>query len=90
MKSSLINKNNQQPLTPHEYDQLFQGLELMCQRIERLLSQGMLVAESSLDDERVSDSRGKIDDYREKIRREQDLIQRLKVQLRHKAEMNKK
>ena len=69
MKSS----NNNDPLTPDEFEKLLHALDVTCQNVVRLFNQGVVLAES-LDDERITGSRRKIDNYREQITREQKRI----------------
>ena len=69
MQSSLANE----PLTPEEFEKLLHALDVTCQNVQRLLNQGIIVAES-LDDERITQGRRKIDNYREQITREQRRI----------------
>lgn len=69
MKSS----NNNDPLTPDEFEKLLHALDVTCQNVVRLFNQGVVLAES-LDDERITAGRRRIDGYREKIAREQKRI----------------
>ena len=69
MKSS----NNNDPLTPDEFEKLLHALDVTCQNVVRLFNQGVVLAES-LDDERITQGRRKIDNYREQITREQRRI----------------
>lgn len=68
--------NDNDPLTPEELEKLFRAMELMCQNVQRLLNQGVLATES-IDDERITAARRKIDQYRDQIRKEQLRVKRI-------------
>ena len=72
MKSS----NNNDPLTPEEFEKLLHALDVTCQNVVRLFNQGVVLDES-LDDERITGSRRKIDSYRDQIRKEQARVKRI-------------
>lgn len=79
MQSSLANE----PLTPEEFEKLLHALDATCQNVLRLLNQGVLVAES-LDDERITAGKQKIDRYREQIRKEQARVKRIQSILKRR------
>lgn len=68
--------NNNDPLTPEEFEKLLHALDLTCRNVLRLLNQGIIVAES-LDDERITSSRRKMDRYRDQLRKEQLRVKRI-------------
>lgn len=72
MKSSPDND----PLTPEEFEKLLHALDVTCQNVVRLFNQGVVLAES-IDDERITGSRRKIDSYRDQIRKEQARVKRI-------------
>ena len=72
MKSSPDND----PLTPEEFEKLLHALDVTCQNVVRLFNQGVVLDES-LDDERITGSRRKIDSYRDQIRKEQARVKRI-------------
>ncbi|NBQ68891.1 MAG: hypothetical protein EBU46_08690 [Nitrosomonadaceae bacterium] len=67
--------NENDPLTPEEFEKLLYALDLTCQNVQRLLNQG-IVAES-LDDERITVCRRKMDRYRDQLRKEQLRVKRI-------------
>ena len=75
--------NDNDPLTPEEFEKLLQALDVTCQNVQRLLNQGVLATES-LDDERIAKGRSKIDGYKDKIRAEQARIKRIQTILRRR------
>lgn len=79
MKSSPDND----PLTPEELEKLLQCLDVTCQNLDRLFNQGVVLAES-LDDERITGSRRKIDSYRDQIRKEQARVKRIQSILKRR------
>lgn len=68
--------NENDPLTPEEFEKLLHALDLTCRNVLRLLNQGIIVAES-LDDERVTAGRKKMDRYRDQLRKEQLRVKRI-------------
>ena len=72
MQSSLANE----PLTPEEFEKLLHALDLTCRNVLRLLDQGIILAES-LDDERITSSRKKMDRFRDQLRKEQLRVKRI-------------
>ena len=72
MKSSLDND----PLTPEEFEKLLHALDLTCQNVQRLLNQGVVLVES-LDDERITVCKRKMDRYRDQLRKEQLRVKRI-------------
>lgn len=87
MKSSPDND----PLTPEEFEKLLHALDVTCQNVVRLFNQGVVLAES-LDDERITAGRRKIDRYREQIGREQARVKRIQsiVKRRKAAQTRRK
>jgi len=75
--------NSNGPLTQEEFEKLLRVLELTCQNVMRLFNQGVVLAES-LDDERITASRQKIDNYRDKIAQEQKRIKRIQFCLKRR------
>lgn len=88
MKSS---PDNAAPLTPEEFEKLLHALDLTCQNVARLFTQGVVLVES-LDDERITASRRKIDSYRERISREQKRIRWIQsiIKKRRTTQMRRK
>jgi|GEM_PF-5951471 len=83
------NDNDNDPLTPAEFEKLLHALDITCQNVQRLLNQGVLATES-LDDERIAIGRRKIDGYKDKIRVEQARIKRIQnILRRRKASRNR-
>lgn len=81
MQSSLANE----PLTPEEFEKLLHALDVTCQNLLRLLNQGVLATES-LDDERITVCRRKMDRYRDQLRKEQLRVKRIQsIAKRRKA-----
>lgn len=79
------NNNDNDPLTPEEFEKLLYALDLTCRNVLRLLNQGIIVAES-LDDERITAGRRKMDRYRELIRKESLRVKRIQsIAKRRKA-----
>jgi uncharacterized protein YfkK (UPF0435 family) len=70
----MLNEND--PLTPEEFEKLLHALDLTCRNVLRLLNQGIIVAES-LDDERITSSRKRMDRYRSQLRKEQLRVKRI-------------
>ena len=68
--------NDNDPLTPEEFEKLLHALDVTCQNVVRLFNQGVVLAEC-LDDERITGSRRKIDSYRDQIRKEQARVKRI-------------
>lgn len=68
--------NEDDPLTPEEFEKLLHALDLTCRNVLRLLNQGIIVAES-LDDERITAGRRKMDRYRDQLRKEQLRVKRI-------------
>jgi predicted P-loop ATPase/GTPase len=86
MKSSL---HDVDPLTTEEIESMVRVLDILCQNINRLLNQGLMVVES-FDDELITSSRRTIDRYRDGIRHEQKRIQRLQSILKRRRDMESK
>ncbi len=79
------NDNDNDPLTPEEFEKLLHALDLTCRNVLRLLNQGIIVAES-LDDERITAGRRRMDRYRELIRKESLRVKRIQsIAKRRKA-----
>lgn len=68
--------NENVPLTPEEFEKLLHALDLTCQNVQRLLNQGVVLVES-LDDERITACRLKMDRYRDQLRKEQLRVKRI-------------
>lgn len=86
-------KDSKDPLTSDEYAKLLKVLEYIATSvatsIDRLLTQGVMEMDESLDDERVATSQKKIESYRNAVRKEQERIRKLRDHLRHKKSLNK-
>lgn len=81
--------NDNDPLTPEEFEKLLHALDVTCQNVQRLLNQGVLATES-FDDERIIAGRRRIDGYKDKIRVEQARIKRIQnILRRRKASRNR-
>ena len=76
------NDNDNDPLTPEEFEKLLHALDLTCQNVQRLLNQGVLA--ESLDDDRIAGGRRKIDSYRDQIRKEQARVKRIQSILKRR------
>ena len=70
--------NENVPLTPEEFEKLLHALDLTCQNVQRLLNQGVVLVES-LDDERITACRLKINRYRDQIRKESLRVKRIQA-----------
>ena len=81
---------NNNPLTPDEFEKLLKTLELISTNIQRLLNQGVVVLDESLDDEKIKSSTSKIDSYRQKIERERQRLKRVKDYLRRRREQDQR
>jgi len=70
--------NDNDPLTPEEFEKLLHALDVTCQNVQRLLNQGVVLVES-LDDERITACRLKINRYRDQIRKESLRVKRIQA-----------
>jgi hypothetical protein len=86
-------QETKQPLTPDEYAKLLTVLSFvatsLASSIDRLLTQGVMEMDESLDDGRVAASQKKIESCRNAVRKEQERLKKLRDHLRHKREFNR-
>ena len=85
----ILTVSNDNPLSVLEYERLFKLLHLVSNNVERLLNYGTTMNEGS-NDQQLQSAQDKIETYRDRIRKEQERIQRIRAFIAHRKQIDRK